>query len=288
MTSEQAAELLPENFSKIMIQFKHGAHNHSPHSGSHHFESMEDFRLPRSTVPIFLTASDTLKAFEYEFKDETGTFVEAAVFQDGRAYVMQVTERGPGFHIRFPTEIPPAPTSLSVSLIVNDVEPYLTYAQEAVEYYTGMVDEVRLFQWIGPDMHMAQARNSAMALCKSSHLLVLDVDCRIPEPAIEEMINWYKWNASHGVMNIKTAARDGNGMYFGAREVLMDPGYDERFKGFFYEDTEYFMNFSRTGRVPVVYHVYGATMEPHSRDYQAPIFRRNLELFREIYNRGAR
>lgn len=165
------------------------------------------------------------------------------------------------------------PKALSLSFICSADDIYTDLLQEAVRYYNkilkGKIEyeinvayfgklrndslkSCRLTTFPYDAFHMAYARKMGLQDCNHEIVMMLDVDCFLSFSHIRDLLNRLLTTPNHGVINIKQNYKSGNGLYLGEKDVLIENNYNEEFKDFWYEDTEYLMNFSRHGVIPCV------------------------------------
>jgi len=136
--------------------------------------------------------------------------------------------------------------------------------------------------------HMSFARNQSLSLCTGSHVLVTDLDCMLTERNLAYLFDVWRTAPHNGVLNIKRPKPPypGNTLTFGELEKVRNNGFDERFRMFWFEDTEYLMNFSRVGVVPwTVFLDFDYEDHPrgHTRSHSP-----NKALFARILKQGHR
>lgn len=238
--------------------------------------------------------------------------VEAVAYENDTMHVMAIKRAGSKLIVQRYARAPsPNPSPISVSLICTENEPYRTQLIDAVAHYStlpnvgevtvayygsqppyseGMFQNDKIHGFCFPPsmFSMARARNASLSLCSRSRVLVSDLDYRFTAEQIEELQEILQ-DQSTAVINLKARPSDGNGNYFGLREVLEFNSYDERFTGFWREDTEYLMNFSRLGIVPlvVIRDAYKHPAQDHSRHVTGgSSSHNNFELMQRIIHHG--
>ena len=246
--------------------------------------------------------------------------VECIVFEGEYFYLTVIRDNSldgdvlPSIDIKLiPNSIPPETevTGISLSLICNDVPMYMDFLDRAVEHYRSVLED---FDWeiclayfgqghppnwplLPPKIHtrhfprdkfhMAYARNKSMAMCNKSHVLMVSLDCLLSRKQLEGLIQLIP--QTNGIINFckPTHPYPGNALIFGDREKMITNSHWEGFKGFFFEDTEYLMNFSRTGTVPWCCFV-DFDYTDHPRGATRGWFPTNQKVFEAILKRGHR
>lgn len=219
-----------------------------------------------------------------------GRLVEVVGYEDGSFHVFFVRRRGEDFKVMPPTTPHADPIDrICISLICTDDEPYRTLLHDTINWYRDSVSDIYLSvsKFSAIDFHMARARNIGLQRATCEYVFMLDVDVRLTKAEIDSVIKKLRTVPNHGVLNLKNSPSHGNGLYFGRRDVLVNNGYDERFRHFWCEDTEYLMNFSRTGVIPIV--VYEPFLRiDHSRAKTSAYANTNVDLMKKIIHAGRR
>lgn len=242
-----------------------------------------------------------------DLKFENASLVEMVQYDDGYSHLFFLKRSGTSLEIKIPRE--PSTEEIkgiSFSFICTDNEPYISLLKGAIEHYQNLELDVPVevnvtFFGNAPDLgpgvkvtteprdkfDMAYARNQGMKNCLYDHIFMLDVDVILSKHHVNSILKKFKTIPNHGVFNLKNTPQVGNGLYFGRRDVLLQNGYNEEFKKFWYEDTEYLMNFSRIGIIPIV------VFEPfervdHTRGGTTSSSQLNFNLFSNILHRGHR
>ena len=199
---------------------------------------------------------------------------------------------------------PVAVQGVSLSLICNDSPLYLGFLREAIDHYReALVDfdheicvaffgtpptleGVKVASYPAESFHMAFARNRSMELCSRSHILMTDLDCYLSRRQVGELVGHLP--QTNGVLNFRKPVHPfpGNGLWLGESGKLRENGYCEDFEFFYYEDTEFLMNFSRIGIVPHSWFVDFEYVD-HSRK-RGRSFWHNKDLFLTILKQGGR
>ena len=237
-----------------------------------------------------------------------GKLIEAVTYVDGSIHLLMLNQPNEQINLALPTTPPnEVVKSYSLSFICTADEPYLSLLRDTLKFYRAQSDDdlanveisvvmfgkaelpewVRVMEEPRENFDMSYARNKCLTNTKHDHVFMLDADVRILKDQLAHIIDIYHTVPNHGVLNLKNNHEMGNGLYFGNKTILQRNGYDERFKKFWFEDTEYLMNFSRIGIVPLV------VFEPflrvnHSRNKTTPSELTNLELMTNIVNKGSR
>lgn len=215
--------------------------------GSDHVTVPEDFRL--------------VEAIAYDDMTYHITLISSPGDHKSGERILKMADRCQGSRIE----------SISIALICTDDSPYWEMVQVAMSHYRKVLPEAEiclayfgeeknvpsLFHVTGKifprnQFHMAYARNRALENCTGSHVLMVDLDCLLSVDDIRSLMDLYMDLPHNGVLNIKRPERPypGNTLTFGERGKIMSNKFDERFKDFWFEDTEFLMNFSRIGIVP--------------------------------------
>lgn len=234
--------------------------------------------------------------------------VEAIVFEGDYLYLTAIKDHRSFIDIHPVGKAAPV-ESISLSLICNDVPMYMDFLDKAIHHYGVALDS---FDWEiclaffsdGPPMfypsphpriraqhfprdkfHMAYARNRAMEMCSGSHILMVSLDCLLSGEQLLELVQSIP--QTNGVINFCKPTRPwpGNALILGEREKMTAQGHHEGFQGFFFEDTEYLMNFSRTGTVPHC-HFVDFDYTDHPRGATRGWFPKNQAMFESILKGG--
>ena len=235
-----------------------------------------------------------------------GKLIEVVTYIDGSIHLLLLKQTSELIDLALPTSPPSEPVNkYSLSFICTADEPYISILKDTLEFYRTQVDlsrvevcvvmfgKTELPDWVKvktePDtmFHMSYARNKCLAIASNDHVFMLDVDVRITSDQLNEIINIYQTVPNHGVLNLKSDYKMGNGLYFGNKAILQRNGYDERFKKFWFEDTEFLMNFSRIGIVPMIVFIPFIRVD-HNRKKTLANESLNLKLMTEIVNNGSR
>lgn len=274
-----------------------------PHFFSYNLEELVELHTAAPEEAFFSLFGKWMEDFELD----NSSLIEMVQYEDGLSHIFFLKRHEYKVKISPPLELRKEEIDgFSISLICTDNEPYMSLLREAIEHYQGLdmwnldlnvtffgnIDEaefpgVSVFKYPRADFNMAYARNQGLKNCWGDHVFMLDVDVRLSQRDINSILNKYRTIPNHGVFNLKNSPKVGNGLYFGNKEVLIKNGYNENFKQCWFEDTEYLMNFSRTGVIPVV------VFEPfkridHSRDGTMPTHELNFNLFSNILHLGKR
>ncbi len=235
--------------------------------------------------------------------------VECIVFEGEWVYLTAIKIPTGGFYLDLvPEESPPPVTSIALSLICTDNEPYPSHLFNSVKHYREVLadyDYEICVAWfgsgsvnLGPDVkishqsaekfHMAYARNRSLGMCTASHVLMIDLDAYLSKEQLARLVEAIP--QTHGVINFckPTHPFKGNGLYFGERTKLVANGHHEGFQKFYFEDTEFLMNLSRTGVLPSCYFVDFDFVDDHFRGATRGFFPRNQKMFETILKQGHR
>jgi hypothetical protein len=224
-----------------------------------------------------------------------GQLIEAVAYEDSNLHVFYIDKGDVNNCIKFHSLETQNrfnvfnPAGISFSFIYNNKEPYLTFAKQAEEYYSQMKIfeypvSISKFQSLG-DFHMAEARNKSLASSEHDLVFILDVDVRISQDILKNLVREFINTSHDGVFNLKNSHETGNGLYLGKKSVLMKNGFCEKFKYFWYEDTEFLMNFSKIGLLPIVF-FRDFDIISHNRNITSPYWKYNQELFKKLALNG--
>lgn len=246
--------------------------------------------------------------------------VECIVFEGQLFYLTAIRDDDSTINLSLlPQESTLPVTGISVSLICNDVPMYIEFRDRCIDHYvkelTGLDYEVCVaffaqdgeqlrrgpklgawsfservhHRWLDRDtFHMGYARDQSLSLCSKSHVLMIDLDVFLLRQEVEQLMSWIE--GTNGVINFCKPMYPfkGNGLYFGERVKLVSNGHFKGFKGFFFEDTEFLMNLSRTGSVPWCYFVDFKHIDDHPRHTTRGWFPHNQKAFEAILKQGHR
>jgi predicted glycosyltransferase involved in capsule biosynthesis len=182
---------------------------------------------------------------------------------------------------------------ISFCFVYNNNPEYEHFKVKAIEHYTKLITEIEykgeiiIYEENMEEFDMSRARNKSMEKAKFNHLFMLDLDCYLSKNNVNNIINKFNTLEHCGIFNVKKDENTGNGLWFGLKEKLAQPGYDERFKKFYCEDTEYMMNNARIGVVPMLI-LEDFTILDHNRDYTNRFVPVNHGLFRHLLQQGFR
>jgi len=127
-------------------------------------------------------------------------------------------------------------------------------------------------------------------ICKYDHVLLSDVDIYYPPNVINSIIDIYESMPNMGIINLRhfKTVELGNGQYFGRKDVIIK-NFGDKFKGFWFKDTEYLMNLSRTGIIPLTFFVpfeRGSHVRHTKFGSDGKWFERNKKIFTEVMKHG--
>lgn len=205
-------------------------------------------------------------------------------------------------------------TGIALTLICTSNEPYITFLKRAINFYRINLsefnyeiniaffsntdvpdflkaDDIRISKFPFEHFEMPFARNKSIAMSQKSHMLAMDLDCWINKKSLNELISLCYTSNYFGIANIKLPRESypGNGLYFGETKQIQKNSYNQKFQKFWFEDTEYLMNFSRIGLVPYTFFTeftYMSHGRSHTlKDGSWPI---NKKLFERILTTGGR
>lgn len=236
--------------------------------------------------------------------------VECIVFEGKWVYLTVIKDSVTMFEIELLPEEPPSPiTGISLSLICTDQQPYIQHLQNSIRHYQEVLREfdheicvawfgnnLKSTSWDGVNVsynhidkfNMAYARNRSLGMCSKSHVLMIDLDVYLSRDQLVGLAGAIP--QTNGVINFckPTHPFKGNGLYFGEHTRLVANGYYEGFQKFYFEDTEFLMNLSRTGTVPWCYFVDFEHVDNHSRHTTRGWFPHNQKMFETILKQGHR
>jgi predicted glycosyltransferase involved in capsule biosynthesis len=179
----------------------------------------------------------------------------------------------------------PSPTNISFSFIYNNREQYRQHLENMSNHYSSLnlpfKTEIVVYDENEESFDMSRARNKSLEKCNFDHVFMLDLDCYLSAEEILRIIKIWDEKNHCGVFNLKPSYTSGNGLWFGEKEVFMKNKYSEKFKKFWCEDTEFFLNFSRIGILPMVVFCNSEVVE-HSRNYTNNFVNLNHGIFRDI------
>jgi hypothetical protein len=238
--------------------------------------------------------------------------VECLMYPDGWTKIVMIKRKGNTITLTLPGHplIRPV-TGISVSLVCTEDKLYTDFLKRSLHHYNEVLSwipheicvayfgknpprakDVKYQVFSYNDFHMAYARNRSFEMCSYSHVLTTDLDCFFSEAQINTLLHDLNIIPNHGVFHLRTldVRKSAGGSFFGLQSVFKFHSYCERFKSFFYEDTEYLMQFSRGGTIPYVYYM-PFTKEDHLRsktttNRDKSVYRKNEELFYKIMKEG--
>lgn len=253
-------------------------------------------------IGVYIPASNSSTTFDIH-----GKLIEVVQYEDGSSHVFMIKSESKPIQVKWPTGVPLKLVSgVSLVFICTADEPYFSMLQETLAWYreflpsnfelsvvmfgdAALPSYVRTRNFPIEMFHMAFARNQSLLNASYDHVFMLDADVRISKSQIDSILNKFHTIPSDGVFNLKNSRTLGNGLYFGDRHKMIQNGFNEQFKKYWGEDTEFLMNFSRLGTIPVV------VFEPFERlDHIRPqtiytVFTAmNTALMTEIILRGRR
>ncbi len=202
----------------------------------------------------------------------------------------------------------PKVSGISVIFTCNDVPLYLGFLKTAIEYYRRILQECNIdyeicltffgntrfdlpedirVKYYDQKLSFAFAMNEGLKMGTKSHSLVITLDSYLSVEHLTKLIEAVP--RSNGIVNFCKPSFPyiGIAYYFGEKDVILQNGYNEEFKGFFFEDTELIMNFSRIGIIPWCLFIDFENVD-HSRETTDGYFARNLPVFSKILKQGHR
>jgi hypothetical protein len=235
-----------------------------------------------------------------------GRLIEAVTYNDGSFHLFFIKKGDSNIILNFPqartTKYIPGVT---FSFICTADEPYFSILQETIQFYRTWLPEnfeisvvlfgdgklpegIRVQKEPMEKFHMAYARNQSLRNATYDHLFLLDVDVRMSCTQALNIIGSFQTLPNDGVFNLKNDPVIGNGLYFGSKQVMIKNGYDERFRRFWFEDTEHLMNYSRTGVIPMVLNSPFQRIDHERTKTLSNGDQDNFDLFSNILNSGTR
>ncbi len=233
--------------------------------------------------------------------------VECIIFEGEFLYLTAIVSFGSFIELEPSPIQSPEVSGISLSLICNEEPRYLDFLHIAIKHYEEVLElfdfeicvaffgEGEIFlgehtktkTFPSSDFNMAYARNRSLEMCTKSHSLMVSLDCLLSKEQLLDLSN--EIPNTNGIINFcrPTFSFPGNALFLGETKKLQDNGHCEEFKGFFFEDTEFLMNFSRTGIIPWCYFVDFDYID-HSRKTTMGWFSRNQKVFERILKEGRR
>jgi hypothetical protein len=213
---------------------------------------------------------------------------EVLLFPEDNQYSVSAIKRsGRSIDIILPSEVySPHISGISLNFLCTETGPYVEIMKRSIPHYVNILSKICPFEisvvYFGKnppniannhnivvypenEFSIAYAMNRGIDNCSLSHTLMVDVDCFLSQKDVEYLCNKITTEPSHGVYNIKVDHRTGNGLFFACTDLLRKNRYDERFRAFWFEDTEFLMNFCRMGIVPCVEFFPNLHIENHCR-----------------------
>jgi hypothetical protein len=199
----------------------------------------------------------------YPFSIDNAWLLEAVRFE-GQTYVAYVKRQNSKVDILGPTTKEDHSKytldDVTVSLITTTNQPYKDLLLKSINHYSKFLnkivvaaygDKIQLpncdVRYYDGTFSMSEARNRSMLMVNTNFTLQIDTGMLLSKSDVLDFL----YDGS-SVINLKRNHNSGNGNYFGDTLCLTRNGYNEVFKGVWYEDTEYLMNFSRIGIIPKV------------------------------------
>lgn len=151
----------------------------------------------------------------------------------------------------------------------------------SIAYY-GNASNLKGFHSYYDKFNMSQARNRSLSRCKSKLTLQIDTGILLSKEQIYTLIQ--KLNNS-SILQLKQTHKSGNGNYFGSTKSMFMNNYNEDFKDYWFEDTEYLLNFSRVGIIPEVV-IINYFEVSHKKLSQGEPWDTNFLKFKEVLYNG--
>jgi hypothetical protein len=196
-------------------------------------------------------------------------YIEAGIISAKHEYFYSIYHDGwenakKYFWCEYPYDtIESIPEVTSIYTICSDNQPYYGFLDRFLEHYKDFKEIVVVMyrkevdikcDWpnvkiinVDYPINMAWARNTGLeAAVGGKYVMSMDIDTFLTKKDLMTMD--YEWNNTEhmGVLNLRqhpSLGRQGNSFFFSRR--LETAGWCEQFKGFFGEDTEYMMNWSK-------------------------------------------
>lgn len=275
------------------------------------FNSVDEYLKSQNTLEenTYCLIYDNLSSLDNSSLNIADSFLIESLSSGNQKFSIVCLKRtGSEINLNFNKNIPKiANKNISISLICSEDKIYTEFLIKAVGYYTaqlsGVIDfdinvayygdnppeeilgKANIIKMPRKDFHMSHARNQSLSLCKKNNILMTDLDIYISKDLILNLLSKLEEIPNDGVLNLKNDYKMGNGIYLGTKEHILKNNYNEKFKLYWYEDTEYLMNFSRIGILPIVLFV-DFFREDHSRSITGDHYMFNHELFKTILYKG--
>lgn len=194
------------------------------------------------------------------FKLHNAWQLDCGLVEDSHAYLIFIEREGSTF-LYNPAKktnrgIPTRENTAVVS-IASSNEPYNTFFKENlldtrlykyIVFYgdTDCTSDNAQIQTCQYPLNMSEARNRGIDMCQHEFMLILDIDTHLDDNDLDMLFSKYVNYHHHGIFTPRNE-NTGNGFAFGRTEYFKHHKYCERFKGFFFEDTEYLTNWARRG-----------------------------------------
>lgn len=158
----------------------------------------------------------------------------------------------------------------SISYIVSNNEPYNKISIKNKKNQKFIKHNI-VYYGDKKEINMAEARNISLDISTSKYTFILDVDTLGDIDNYKEVLNKYSNLYHHGILNLRclkdpSGKLAGNSFYFASNNMYKNNSFYEKFKGFYYEDTEYMLNWSRIG-YPITIIDVKFTREEHKPTY---------------------
>lgn len=198
---------------------------------------------------------------EQEFPDFT--CIECGLDNNKYAYLIGYKEIGSFYEYKKPKlwELPKL-KDCSISYIASDNSPYNKFFNKNLQqqdfishnivFYGQTDNKVSNIIYKQFPINMAEARNLSINIAETDYIFLLDVDTYGSITEYNRILKEYGNIYHHGVLNLRCKIDPnnqlaGNSLYFASKEIYKRNSFFEEFKGFFFEDTEYMLNWTRVG-----------------------------------------
>jgi hypothetical protein len=189
----------------------------------------------------------------------------------------------------------------SIAYIASENEPYNIFFEMNMQkqnfithnviFYGGESKETPTKMLLeNPPINMAYARNKIMNEVETEYVFSLDVDTTGTLEQYEKILDMYASYKHHGIMNLRCidpqkSFRVGNSFYFGKTKRMKINKFNEDFKSFFYEDTEYMLNWGRLN-IPLILVDVDLERAAHTKVVNQKYNEANSKIFVEILHKG--
>ena len=190
--------------------------------------------------------------------------IESGLIENNYGYIIYLPRKHTTYTHASPKKFPtPKIQETSIITIASENKPYIDFLMENIKYneiqkeivFYGSDPNIKKqnisIHCFNDELHMSQARNRGIDTIKSEYGFILDIDTFLTINDFNKILIKYGNLCHYGVFCLRNNIA-GNSFYFGQSKLFKENKFDERFKKFFYEDTEYLMNWSRIGK-PIVH-----------------------------------